>query len=220
MPCAAMPLLPALSPMQALKRKLAARKAFVPWGGGKFVPLKLKVRLSAALFCLQRLSAHVRCASRMWHACHELELASPPAVFHAVPCHAPAKQAPLKEPLPTLEEPASSAAAAAAAAEPAVVLPPGVEPLVLWEPPEGVEGQPVRVDDMLTQVGGCLLICLICLGLWNGHEVAMEWASMVLRSMCCCMPRSMPPCRHHPAAVAARLRLRQHQAPAIMPLLA
>lgn len=32
--------------VQSLKRKLAARKAFVPWGGGKFVPLKLKVRSS------------------------------------------------------------------------------------------------------------------------------------------------------------------------------
>ena len=30
--------------VQSLKRKLAARKAVVPWGGGKFVPLKLKVR--------------------------------------------------------------------------------------------------------------------------------------------------------------------------------
>jgi len=29
--------------LQSLKRKLAARRAFVPWGGGKFVPLKLKV---------------------------------------------------------------------------------------------------------------------------------------------------------------------------------
>ena len=62
-------------------------------------------------------------------------------------------QVPPKEPLPILEEPSGAAGAAAAAAEPAVVLPPGVEPLVLWEPPAGVEGQPVRVDDMLTQVG-------------------------------------------------------------------
>ena len=65
-------------------------------------------------------------------------------------------QVPPKEPLPILEEPSGTAGiAAAAAVEPAVVLPPGVEPLVLWEPPAGVEGQPVRVDDMLTQVGSC-----------------------------------------------------------------
>lgn len=62
-------------------------------------------------------------------------------------------QVPPKEPLPTLDEPlGATPTAAAAAAEPAVVLPPGVEPLVLWEPPAGEEGQPVRVDDMLTQV--------------------------------------------------------------------
>ncbi|KAL4440282.1 hypothetical protein ABPG75_003283 [Micractinium tetrahymenae] len=91
---------PAVS--QALKRKLAARKAFVPWGGGKFVPLKLK--------------------------------------------------APPRDLLPEAELPAGAPAAPAAApAAPAVVLPPGVEPLVLWELPAGVEGQPVRVDDMLTQ---------------------------------------------------------------------
>ncbi|EFN53964.1 hypothetical protein CHLNCDRAFT_136249 [Chlorella variabilis] len=90
---------PAVS--QALKRKLAARNTFVPWGGGKFVPLKLSM--------------------------------------------------PPREPEP-LPEGASAAAAAAGAAQPAaVVLPPGVDPLVLWAPPAGAEGEPVRVDDMLTQ---------------------------------------------------------------------
>lgn len=73
----------------------------MPWGGGKFVPLKLK--------------------------------------------------APTRE--PSLEPELPGGATAELAAAPAVVLPPGVEPLVLWEPPAGVEGQPVRVDDMLTQVG-------------------------------------------------------------------
>jgi hypothetical protein len=34
---------------------------------------------------------------------------------------------------------------------PPVELPPGVEPLVLWEPPAGVGGAPVRVDDALTR---------------------------------------------------------------------
>lgn len=31
------------------------------------------------------------------------------------------------------------------------VLPPGVEPLVLWEPPEGSSGKPILVDNMLTK---------------------------------------------------------------------
>ena len=30
-------------------------------------------------------------------------------------------------------------------------LPPGVEPLVLWEPPEGSTGKPILVDNMLTR---------------------------------------------------------------------
>jgi hypothetical protein len=82
---------------QALKRKLASRRTFVPWGGGQFVPLKLSV--------------------------------------------------PLREPEELPEAPLLGAAAAAA-----VALPPGVEPLVLWEPPPGADGEPVRVDDMLVQV--------------------------------------------------------------------
>ena len=40
---ARVPTCPSAAAPQALKRKLAARKAFVPWGGGQFVPLKLKV---------------------------------------------------------------------------------------------------------------------------------------------------------------------------------
>ena len=55
---------------------------------------------------------------------------------------------------PSLDDLGGPAAAAAAAPAAAVVLPPGIEPLVLWEPPAGVEGEAVRVDDMLTQVGG------------------------------------------------------------------
>jgi DNA repair and recombination RAD54-like protein len=94
------PTAPAVS--DALRRKLVARKAFVPWGGGAFVPLKLKV---------------------------------PPRELLGLPQDAAGL----------------GAASPAPAAEPAVVLPPGVEPLVLWEPPAGEQGQPVRVDDMLTQ---------------------------------------------------------------------
>lgn len=78
----------------------------MPWGGGKFVPLRLKV--------------------------------------------------PPKE-LPELELPVPAGAGSAAAAEPPVTLPPGVEPLVLWEPPPEAGGQPVRVDDMLTQARVCVL---------------------------------------------------------------
>lgn len=117
------------TPRQALKRKLAARKAFVPWGGGKFVPLKLKV-----------------------------------------PTREPLLETELGEGAP--------AAPAAAPAAPAVVLPPGVEPLVLWEPPAGVEGQPVRVDDMLTQVGGQgrQAAPLLLLGGMGGvHAAALAW---------------------------------------------
>lgn len=102
------PTAPAVS--DALRRKLVARKAFVPWGGGAFVPLKLKV---------------------------------------------PPRELGLPEDAAGL-----GAASPAPAAEPAVVLPPGVEPLVLWEPPAGEQGQPVRVDDMLTQVGApAALLC-------------------------------------------------------------
>lgn len=76
---------------QALRRKLQARRQFVPWGAaGKF---------------------------------------QAPKVF-----------------LPQRED----SAAAAAAAE-AIVLPPGVEPLVLWAPAPGEAGKPVVVDPMLTR---------------------------------------------------------------------
>lgn len=118
-PC---PVLHLAAASQALKRKLAARRAFVPWGGGKFVPLKLK--------------------------------------------------APLRDPLP---EPEPAGAAAASAVAPAVVLPPGVEPLILWEPPAGAEGQPVRVDDMLTQVGrhlGASTCAPFLLMRWHGGHPA------------------------------------------------
>jgi hypothetical protein len=107
--CIPRALRPAIQPaclparLQALKRKLAARKSFVPWGGGKFVPLQLKM--------------------------------------------------PPREPLLLEEVGPVAPAPAPAAGPPPVVLPPGIEPLVLWEPPAGAEGQPVLVDDMLTQVG-------------------------------------------------------------------
>jgi DNA repair and recombination RAD54-like protein len=56
-------------------------------------------------------------------------------------------QAPVKFIPQSSDDPAAEAAAAP------VELPPGIEPLVLWEPPPGTEGEgnPVRVDNMLTR---------------------------------------------------------------------
>jgi DNA repair and recombination RAD54-like protein len=54
-------------------------------------------------------------------------------------------QAPVKFIPQSSDDPAAEAAAAP------VELPPGIEPLVLWEPPPGTEGNPVRVDNMLTR---------------------------------------------------------------------
>lgn len=134
------PTAPAVS--SALRRKLAARKTFVPWGGGAFVPLKLK---------------------------------APPRELLGLPEEATGQ----------------GAALAAPAAEAAVVLPPGVEPLVLWEPPPGEQGQPVRVDDMLTQVG--TLSALLCaggtgLGGWLGGRGWLAWGgcgqSAVVAEIC------------------------------------
>jgi DNA repair and recombination RAD54-like protein len=45
----------------------------------------------------------------------------------------------------------AGAAGGPPAPPPPVELPPGLEPLVLWEPPAGVGGAPVRVDDALTR---------------------------------------------------------------------
>ena len=78
--------------LQSLRRALAARKQFIPWGAaGK--PFQPPVKL-----------------------------------------------------LPTTsDEPPRSPEA------PPVELPPGIEPLVLWEPPPGTEGPSVKVDDALTR---------------------------------------------------------------------
>lgn len=54
-------------------------------------------------------------------------------------------QAPVKFIPQTSDDPSADAAA------PPVELPPGIEPLILWEPPPGAEGNPVRVDDDLTR---------------------------------------------------------------------
>jgi DNA repair and recombination RAD54-like protein len=105
-----------LTVAQALRKKLLARKIFVPWGSNKpFTPLKLT---------------------------------PPPAAADAAAAAAALQQELL-------------AAAAAAAAEDAA-LPPGIEPLVLWDPAEAglaadaaaaaaVEEHAVVVDNMLTR---------------------------------------------------------------------
>jgi DNA repair and recombination RAD54-like protein len=97
--------------MQALRKKLLARKHFVPWGSSKpFTPLKL---------------------------------AAPPAADTAA--------AALQQELLA----AAAAAAAKQAAEDAV-LPPGIDPLVLWDPVEAglaadAGESAVEVDNMLTK---------------------------------------------------------------------
>jgi SNF2 family DNA or RNA helicase len=54
-------------------------------------------------------------------------------------------------PFQPLKLTAVQSAVGAAPPPPPVVLPPGVDPLVLWEPPPGVGGPAVRVDDALTR---------------------------------------------------------------------
>eukprot|EP00887_Chlorella_sp_A99_P002466 scaffold10.g2466.t1 len=88
------PSAPAVSDL--LRRKLQARKAFKPWGGGKWQPVVPTI---------------------------------PP----------PPPPEPAGAPPPPAGPP------------PPLELPPGVEPLVLWEPPPGAGGSPVKVDDMLVQ---------------------------------------------------------------------
>ena len=78
--------------MQSLKRALAARKQFVPWGTAAGKHFQPPIKLAPQTFD------------------DEPEAAAPP-----------------------------------------IELPPGVEPLVLWEPPAGTEGSPIRVDDALTR---------------------------------------------------------------------
>jgi DNA repair and recombination RAD54-like protein len=53
-------------------------------------------------------------------------------------------QAPVKFIPQSSDDPAADSAAP-------IELPPGIEPLVLWEPPPGADGNPVRVDNMLTR---------------------------------------------------------------------
>lgn len=80
----------------ALRKALAARKAFVPWGSGKpFQPVKVTLPAQQEDDSTNGLA--------------------------------------MKEPVEAME------------------LPQGIEPLIVWEPPEGTAGDPVRVDDALTR---------------------------------------------------------------------
>ena len=83
---------------ESLRRALAARKQFVPWGAGK--PFQPPIR---------------------------------------PPTH------------PDDDDGTATTTTVTTTTDPSVELPPGIEPLVLWEPPPGEEGNPVRVDDTLTR---------------------------------------------------------------------
>jgi DNA repair and recombination RAD54-like protein len=104
--------------LQALRKKLLARKIFVPWGSNKpFTPLKLP---------------------------------APPPPDAA----ADALQQELLAAADALQQELLAAAAAAAAEDAA--LPPGIEPLVLWDPVEAglaadAGEHAVTVDNMLTR---------------------------------------------------------------------
>lgn len=159
--------------LQALRRKLLARRQWVPWGNSTFVPLKLAPQklpaeepppASAApgkasdcgpesqepgARCSPGAVGSLRKAHRPTTAlgCTQSVRSGRglPGLCLPAPCLLPTPP-PLNRP-PT--HPPTYTALWCNRLQ--VQLPPGIEPLVLWEPPPGEAGEAVVVDDMLTQ---------------------------------------------------------------------
>lgn len=164
--------------LQALRRKLLARRQWVPWGNSTFVPLKLAPqKLPAeepppasaapgkASDCgPESQEPGARCSPgavgslrKAHHSAAALD-AHPHWVAHKA-CAAGGRFLGcvwLRSPNPTptgggCPHPTPPMHTARWCNRLQVQLPPGIEPLVLWEPPPGEAGEAVVVDDMLTQ---------------------------------------------------------------------
>jgi hypothetical protein len=112
--------------VQALRRKLQARKIFVPWGGKPFERMSIKLMGQQDE---QPGTPEAMAAAEMVRRWRE------PGGYGETPGSCLGTCSTCPDCCLALQ----------------VELPPDIEPLVLWQPPAGVEGQPVQVDDMLVQ---------------------------------------------------------------------